>query len=477
MSVPDAPSAAIDRRPMEDLFAPLAATIEAERIKLGAPGAVVIVRKDGETAFARGFGTNADSDKPLRTSTLFRVSSTAKVWTAIAALRLVDEGKLSLDTKVTDVLPAFALSGTPVETSAITLRHLLSHRSGISDGEADSAAAAPMDDAMLGRWVPSAAFASTYSLMTSPGRTFNYTNTGFTIVGRMLEQVTGKTYREIVKEKVFGPLGMSRVLCTPDEIETDGDYATGRSYVGTVVPQTGWSPIFYPSGMGSACHASADDLAKLAQFLLDGDARVLSPASFAAMRDFETDPENPWTVNRYHGYAYGKGLASFGGIALDGSYYPLRLVGHEGNGRGFVAMTYVVPEQKLTFVALANGEGAYLDESLSHALRLAGLPAPAPMPPRGVDPAIYPQLVGTYQEPRKLGTITIREMSGTLFADISGLGITGRKLTPEHLRRFELLDVHPQPAYYDHDIAFVPDATGAIELIRNQFWIATRVTP
>jgi CubicO group peptidase (beta-lactamase class C family) len=469
------PDAGTDASPGLPDFTPLAATAEAERAALGASGAAVVVRMDGKIVFARGFGTAVGTDRPIRTSTLFRVASLVKMITASAALELVDGGKLTLDTKIGDVLSGFSLQGAPPEAAAITLRQLLSHRSGISDiSMLNAPGTGPGDDGMLQQWVGSAWFQGNVRLLTPPGRTFNYSNVGFTVAGAMMEKAAGRTWRDLTRAAVLQPLGMDRVLCTPTEIVADGDFTAGKGPVATFAPDDGWSPVFYPSGAGSACHASADDLSKLAQFVLDGDTRVLSSTSLAAMKDAEPDPEQAWLADRYRAYAYGKGLHRLDGVAIDGTYYPMTIHGHEGSHAGYASLVEIVPERKLTFVALANGHDAYFDDTFAHTLKLAGLPAPAPMPPRGVDPAIYPSLAGTYADSAGVGDVVVRQAADKLVADVPSLGVTGRELTPKHLRSFELLDVKPQVNVVDPLVYFVPAPDGAIAFLRNRYWVAAR---
>ncbi|MBX3192680.1 MAG: serine hydrolase [Labilithrix sp.] len=464
-----------ETRPEID-FSPLEATIEAERVALGAPGAAVIVAHRGKIVLAKGFGTRPDSEAPIQTTTLFRVSSMAKTWTALTAMRLIEKGELSLDTKVVDRVPGFTVAGSPPETAALTLRHLLTHRSGLYDGVASDASAAPADDGMLGRWIASPVFQSTFYFMTPPDRTYNYTNVGYAVAGHMIERASGKPLRTIVRESVLAPLGMSRVLCTPEEILADGDYTNGKGEVRVIDPTVDWSPINYAHGGGSACHASADDVMKVARFLLQGDARVVADATLRAMKTPSGDSDQPWVADLYHRLDYGIGLQVSDGLLVDGTYHPLEIIGHEGSGRGYAGIMQIVPAQELAFVALGNANDAYFDKSFVHAVKLAGLPDGARTPQRGVDSTEYARFVGTYHEPRVLKDVVIRQVDGKLFADISGLSISGRELTPDHGRGFELLDVRTENGYYDHFVHFVPDASGeSIELIRNRYWVAKRV--
>jgi CubicO group peptidase (beta-lactamase class C family) len=472
---PPPPPAPADAGPAAIDFSPLAATIEAERQKLGAPGVSVIVLHKGKVVLSQGFGTRAGSDTPIKTSTLFRVSSVAKTWTALAAMKLVEDGKISLDTKVVDRIPGFAVSGSSPQAAEVTLRNLLAHTSGLYDGVASDADLGPKDDAMLERWVTSPAFQSTFYFMTPPGKTFNYTNVGYGIAGQMLERASGKRHRETLRDAVLAPLGMNRVLCTPEEVQADGDFTNGKGEVMIIDPAVDWSPLNYAHGGGSACHASADDLAKLARFLLEGDPRVASAESLALMKTRSGESDQPWVANLYRNYGYGLGLHVIDGLAIDGIYHPMNIIGNDGNGRGYAAMMELVPERELAFIALANGNDAYFDQSFVHAVKLAGLPAPAPKPAMGVDPTLYPSFVGSYHEPRVLKDIVIRQVGAKLFADISGLAISGRELTPDHGTGFELLDVRTEQGYYDHFVRFIPDASGKIALLRNRYWVANRL--
>lgn len=451
----------------------LDAVVEGERVKLQSPGVAFVVVHEGKVVYAHGFGTRAGSDVPIKTSTLFRVSSIAKAWTAMAVLKLVDQGKLGLDDPVKTHIPELALKGSPPELASLTIRQLLLHRSGIYDGVADGTQAGVKDDGYLERYVTSQAFADTYYFMTPPGRTFNYTNVEYNILGLVLERVTGKRYRDVVRELVFEPLGMSRMRCTPDEVIADGDYTDGKGEVMYIGPAVDWSPATNPSGGGAGCAASADDLAKLAALIADGNPNVLSPAAWSAIHESGGPTDQPWLGDRYHGYAYGYGAMSYDGLAAFGAYYPMRIIGHEGAGRGFASLMYSVPARRLAIVALANGNEAYFDDSLAAAIRLAGLPAASEKPATGVPPSTFPRFEGNYYEPRVLKDIVVRSAGGALVADISGLGISGRALTPEHGTGFELLNV-PSGPNNDHFVRFIDDGAGNVELMRNRYWVATK---
>lgn len=453
-------------------FTSLTATIEAERAKTSAVGCTVSIRHRGVVAFRRAFGTRVDSAVPLVPTTTMRIASISKVLTAVTLLRLAEAKKLTLETKVIAVLPGFALSGAPSTAADITVRHLLNHTSGIGDGYADESKADPKDSGMLARYVTSVV--PTYLLQFPPGRTYDYTNVGYDVAGAVAEKVGGVSFETLVQTEVLAPLGMKRTFADPAKIVADGDFSKGRGSAGLVIdPTLDASPAGAPSGRGAAYYASVDDLAALAAFVLSGDLALLGPASWARMASESVDTEAPWTIDVYHGERSGLGLQTYDGVKMGDGYYPVRLWGHWGSGRGYASMLWTAPDLAFAFVALCNGHDGFLDQSLLAALRLAGLGTTAPPPPSGVDETIYPQLIGTYREPRALGDVVVKLVDGKLVASVPTY--SDKLLAPEHLRGFTLSGVRADPFNEDGVVRFVLDATGKPELLRNRYWVAKRV--
>jgi hypothetical protein len=127
----------------------------------------------------------------------------------------------------------------------------------------------------------------------------------------------------------------------------------------------------------------------------------------------------------------------------------------------------------MAVAGICNGYETYLDHSLLRALALAGLPPPATMPKKGVDPTVYPSLVGTYHEPRVLGDIVVRLEGGKLFADVASLSVS-KELVAEHGLGFVLDEVRVDPTTRDGIVRFLLDGAGKPELLRNRYWIARR---
>ncbi|TVP53823.1 MAG: class A beta-lactamase-related serine hydrolase, partial [Gemmatimonadales bacterium] len=157
----------------------------------------------GEPVFSEGFGwADLEHRVPVTDSTVFRIGSVTKQFTAAAILRLAEEGALSLDDELTRFLPDYPTGDHP-----ITVRHLLNHTSGIPNYTALGAAwlsGITLDrshDEML-------ALFQDEPLDFEPGQRFAYSNSGYYLLGMVIEEVTGRPYDEFMEEDIFEPLGL-----------------------------------------------------------------------------------------------------------------------------------------------------------------------------------------------------------------------------------------------------------------------------
>jgi CubicO group peptidase (beta-lactamase class C family) len=191
------------------LFAELRAFVGAEVARLGVPGAAVGVLHEG-TEYAAGFGvTSVDHPLPVDPDTLFQVGSITKTYTATAAMRLVDAGRLDIDRPVRDYLPGLKLRDEGA-ARALTARHLLTHTGGfVGDYFSDTGRG---DDA-LARYVDELAG---LEQLTPPGAEYSYCNAGFSLLGRVVEVVTGQTFERAVERLVLAPLRLERSFFFPE---------------------------------------------------------------------------------------------------------------------------------------------------------------------------------------------------------------------------------------------------------------------
>jgi CubicO group peptidase (beta-lactamase class C family) len=242
------------------------------------PGAALGIWADGQEILAVAGELNTATKVSVTADSLFQVGSITKIWTATMIMQLVDEAQLSLDTTVAEVLPGARLGAGDV-SGQVTVRHLLTHTSGI-DG--DIFTDTGRGDDCVERYV--GLLAETPSVFT-PGAAYSYCNSGFVVLGRIIEILDGQSWDESLHERLVGPLGITRTVTLPEEAILHRA-AVGHRRCGT--PVDVWN---LPRGVGPAglITAAAGDLLAFARLHLDRGVtaegkRVISEASVAAMQ-------------------------------------------------------------------------------------------------------------------------------------------------------------------------------------------------
>lgn len=240
------------------------------------PGLAVAIVQGERVIFSQGYGEAAPG-RPVTPQTQFYLGSVSKSFTALAALQLVEQGKLELDAPVQKYLPWFR-AADPQASAQITVRHLLNHTSGLSEKGDPNAAAFTGSLEAQGRLLQGAR-------LTAPvGSQFQYYNQNYRLVGLLIETASGQPYADYLREHVFIPLGMAHTTADPAEA---ADLAQGYSrFFGFAQPRPQpFIPGALPSGY---IISSAEDMAKylLAQIhnrRADGTP-LLSPQALAEMR-------------------------------------------------------------------------------------------------------------------------------------------------------------------------------------------------
>jgi CubicO group peptidase (beta-lactamase class C family) len=398
----------------------------------GASVAVLCGGGDEVVELAAGV-TNRRTGVEVTTDTVFQIGSISKVWTATLVMMLVDDGVLELDTPVRAYLPEFKVAD-PYVTDHVTLRHLLSHTSGIGG---DHLVDAGRGDDCLERYVAACAeLGQDHEL----GETMSYCNTGFSVAGRVIEVVTGQGWDQVMRERLFRPLGLTYAGTLPEEALL---HRAALGHVGPPGQEPAPAPVWgMPRAAGPAglIHTTPAEVIAFARLhLADGrgpdGTQLLSPASAKAMRESQVAVPNPYSCT-----AWGLGwmLFDWGGHAL---------FGHDGATLGQGATLRVLPEQQLALAAVVNG-GAAVDffQALATELfdELAGVPvpvlpppAPAPEPGAGPDLSAYE---GAYE--RLHVSADVRRAAGGLEATITYHGPLAKLLPPgQHVRTVPLAPV------------------------------------
>ena len=361
--------------PLPDLQPRLAALIAEHDV----PGAALGVLHDGEvTAVAAGV-VNLRTGVEATPDTVFQIGSQGKMWTATVLMQLVDDGLVDVDQPVRTYLPGFAVAD-PEVSSAVTLRHLLSHTSGI-DG--DNFADFGRGDDCLERYVESCAtLGQTHPL----GATMSYCNTGFSILGRIIEVVTGKVWDAVMRERLFTPLGLTQTGTLPEEA------LLHRAAVGHVKPSPDASlevaPVWMlPRSCGpmGLINSTVADVLTFARLHLDAGkaqdgTQVVSAEGIAAMQQPQVESPDPHTLGRH----WGLGVILFD---WDGHF----VYGHDGGTIGQSSRLRIVPDAGLAITLVANGgdtQRVYQEIFGELVSELAGITMPSPLAPPAEPPDV-----------------------------------------------------------------------------------------
>lgn len=348
----------------------------------GVPAAAVAVVIDGEIV-EHAFGLLSTATKvEATTDSVFQIGSITKVWTATLVMQLVDDGLVELDVPIRQYLPEFALADDSA-AAEITVRQLLSHRSGI---EGDIFTDTGRGDDAVSTYLTLLADAAQ---IFPPGSFFSYSNAGYVVLGRLVERLRETTWEQALVERIAVPLGLQTVSPSPYEailhraavghLDVDED--------GVPQPAPFWAMARSNGPAGSMLAMSARDLAAFARAHLlaaetptatetEGDGAthgLLSPDSALAMRATEV------RLPRLAGMGAAWGL----GWEIDREGEGM-LFGHDGNTVGQSSFLRIAPEAGVAVVLLTNGgDGAGLfHDVVDELLRdLAGIGLPIPPSP------------------------------------------------------------------------------------------------
>lgn len=350
-----APAAVTANAPAFDLQADVERTLKTFDV----PGIAIAIVKDGKVIAARGFGMRKLGDPaPVDGKTLFEVASNSKAFTAATLSMLVDEGKLAWDDPVTKHLPGFQMNDAYV-TGQMTVRDLLTHRSGLGLGAGDLLwwpATDFSDDEIIERLryvKPATSFRASYA----------YDNLLYIVAGKIIAAKTGKPWGEAVRERILTPLGMNTTTTSVADEAGNPDVASPHSLVGDRISVIKEMPV--PNAAGAVgINTNAEDIARWMMVLLDQgkldsvgkQGRLFSEARSRDMWSMQTpiairDPQPALAATKPNFYGYGLGFNLR-------DYHGIKLVQHGGALVGFYSTVVMVPEAKLGVAILTNAENS-----------------------------------------------------------------------------------------------------------------------
>lgn len=309
----------------------------------GVPGASIAVLAGDQVITAAAGTTSLATGVEVDTDTVFQIGSITKVWTTTLVMQLVDDGLLDLDRRVRDYLPEL-LIGDRAAGEVITTRQLLCHTAGF---EGDIFTDTGRGEDAVERYV---ATLGDLPQLFAPGETFSYNNTGFVVLGRLVEVLRGQPYDQVLLDRIARPLGLASVSPSPYEAILRRA-ATGHMPGADGTPEAAptWALARSNAPAGSMLAMTASDLLGFVRMHLNQGAapdgtQVLSAAAVEAMRERQVD----LPLLSGMGDAWGLGWELFD--TPQGA-----VVAHDGGTIGQAAFLRVVPEQGLAVALLTNG--------------------------------------------------------------------------------------------------------------------------
>ena len=322
-------------REIDEIFSSLKST--------NAPGAAVLVLRNGHVVFRQGYGvTDLRTLHPIEPNTNFRLASFTKQFTATCIMILVHDGKLHYDDHLTDIFPEF-----PAYGKAITIRNLLNHTSGLPDYE----------DLLMAQYpntpperIPQILDAGVLKLLEQqsagkfpPGSQWEYSNSGYAVLAMIVEKVSGKPFGKFLHDRIFAPLKMNNTLA----YEKGKNEVPHRAY-GHTKEKDGWretdqSPTSAVLGDGGI-YSSIDDLAKWDRALRNHTlltAAEMQPALIAVQPTVHPANSNGKQVS----YGFGWFVDPYQGH---------KRMSHNGETIGFLTTIQRFPDDDLTVIVLEN---------------------------------------------------------------------------------------------------------------------------
>ena len=336
----------------------------------GVPGVAIAIVKNDQIVFAKGYGVRKLGEPtPVDDKTLFAIGSSSKAFTAAAIAMLVDEGKVKWDDPVTKYLPDFQLFD-PYVTREITVRDLLCHRSGLDRGDFIWYGTPYGRDEIWNRirYVkPSSSFRSK----------FGYQNIMYLAAGQIVARVSGKSWDDFIRERIFTPLGMSSSNTTIRAFAGQNNVSTPHGKVEEQVKVLPWRNIDNIAPAGSI-NSNVVDMSQWVRLQLGEGSykgtRLISSGAAQEMQEPQTiipkDPQLSLFMPDTNFRSYGLGW-------MLQDYKGRKVVQHGGAIDGMIAMVGMVPQERLGVVVLSNLQGQLLPTALMFRIFDAYLGAPA----------------------------------------------------------------------------------------------------
>ena len=344
------------------------------------PGVAVAVSQDGETIYQQGFGVkDIKTSEPVTPETIFGIASITKSFTALAIMKLAEEGKLAIQDKVINYLPELRFKEQE-KTEKMTIHHLLSHTSGL----------APLKrKEHLTNFNEHIAYLTEQELqwLGEPGAYLSYSNDSFLLLGTIIEKITGQSYQSYIEELILEPLQMNRTTFHLEQLQQWSNVSTPYVIQNGELEVCPW-PTLGNYAVGGGIRSNVLDLLKYGNSYIKPHERNIVKADTVAQM---YRPVHQISRNAFYGY----------GLQTTPSYAGVSLVEHSGNQPGVSSHFGFVPQKGLAAAVLTNVTGVR-----AHAIWLAAINTALGLPleqQRSIEPTYeataeqLQHLAGTYR--------------------------------------------------------------------------------
>src|SRR5215217_2625104 len=334
-STPAAPAATVTEYSAQ--LAAIEKTLDEKRKEFGIPGISLAIVKDDKVIYLKGLGVkDFEHNTPVTPDTRFAIGSSSKAFTAMLAVMSADEGKLSLDDSPKRFLPYFTLRDEEA-AAKITLRDLLSHRSGLNRTDLAMVTGVLNREELI-------TVAGIAKPTANLGDKFQYQNIMYAAAGEAVAKAQNSTWDDLIAKRIFKPLGMNNSDTRIEDMQKSRDYSFGYDYNSTTkvtrrFPQRA-IPAAAPAG---AINSSARDMAQWLRLMLGNG--VLNGKRLVSEKSFEELTRKQINIAGSIDYGLGWFLRQWGGH---------KVAEHGGNIDGFNAQVAFMPDEKLGFVLLTN---------------------------------------------------------------------------------------------------------------------------
>src|SRR5690349_12611707 len=354
-----------------------------------APSAAFAVIRGNDTLAYGAYGlADVDARRAPTANTIYEIGSITKQFTSAAIMKLVEQGRVRLDDDLSKYVPQFPLQGKKV-----SIHELLNHTSGIHSYTSSPAWQKTWNDVLSPDAVIKFVAADTFDF--APGSAYRYNNTGYVLLGMVIEKASGQKYAKYLETQFFKPLGLKQTSYCPSRT-TDPAFALGYSKGPNGTVRATFLDLSHPFSAGALC-STVGDLVKWER-ALDG-GKVVSPASYALMSTADT-------LNNGRKINYGFGL-------VPGMFNGHKTISHTGGINGFATAATYVPDDSLSIVVFTNYDAESPQGLVQNLLRVAYGEEPVGRRPAMPTQAAAPSLSTTDRD-AMLGNYTLQLPGGAL---------------------------------------------------------------